>query len=312
MMASAMQVPIDLSALPSPRCWTWLAAALFVLAFAFADCRPKVRVGSFNIRVFPSDTTDRQRVAEAVAELDADIFGVQEIVDPEALRDVLARASSMTGRDYDFVLARCRTHASQLATGIVWDASRWTLDEQREYPDLLPDDGEDCGKWPPAVFGAFSGPRGQRLGVVSVHFPPFPRNYRIRQVFWGRLLKIQRDESARMGATVLALGDFNSTGFRGQPAEERDHVEGLVDAAGYRFLSRDIECTEYYRPPHATTFLPSILDHVVATGGAWSSASVLGLCRRLACEETAPEQMDPDFHRVSDHCPIVVEGTPAG
>ena len=307
-----MQLPIDLSALPSPRRWLCLGAALFVLAFALIDCTPKVRVGSFNIRVFPSDSTDRERVAEAVAELDADVFGVQEIVDPEALRDVLARASSMTGRDYDFVLTRCRGSRSKMATGIVWDASRWTLEEQREYPDLLPDDGESCGQWPPAAFGVFSGPRGQRLGVLSVHFPPFPRRYRVRQVFWRRLLKLQRDESARTGATVLALGDFNSTGFRGQPPEERDFVEGLVDAAEYQLLSRDIACTEYYRPQHADTFLPSILDHVVATDGEWSSASALGLCRRLACEETSPAQMDPDFHRVSDHCPIVVEGAPAG
>jgi|GEM_PF-1169538 len=311
-MVVMTQPASDFSSLAFYRRLFCFGAALLGLAMVLVDSTPRVRAGSFNIRVFPSGSTDRERVAEAVAEFNADIFGVQEIADAQAFRDVLARASSMTGRKYDFVLTRCRSDRFGVATGIVWDANRWALDEQRDYPDLLPDDGENCGKWLPAAFGVFSGPQGQRLGVLSVHFPPFPRNYRARQVFWKRLLKIQREEAARTGATVLALGDFNSTGFRGQPAEEREYVEGLVDAAGYEFLSRDVDCTEYYRPPNSSSFLPSILDHVVATDGEWGSASVLGLCQRLGCEEAGPENMDPDFYRVSDHCPILVEGAPAG
>jgi hypothetical protein len=51
------------------------------------------------------------------------------------------------------------------------------------------------------------------------------------------------------------------------------------------------------------------LDHALATGGTWSAAEVQGYCARLACLAIRADRMDPDFHRVSDHCPVVVDGT---
>ena len=56
--------------------------------------------------------------------------------------------------------------------------------------------------------------------------------------------------------------------------------------------------------------MPSILDHVVVTaGGQWSEAEAIGMCERLACQTIDPAGMDPDFKRVSDHCPVFVDGT---
>lgn len=289
----------------------WLAVSLVALVgLASLDCRPQVRVGSFNIRMFPERATDLARVAETIAELDADVIGLQEIVEPSALQDVLARASASTGRDYRQLLSRCYDENWRITTALAWDAKRWTLIEHRDFPQLQPDRGQPCGRWQPGIFGLFEHEDGRRLGVLSVHLPPFVRNFETRREHYARLVALQSALTEELGVTVLAVGDYNSTGFRGLPEEEREVLTDLVDAAGFSLRSEHIECTEYYRPKEAGGYLPSILDHVIATDGRWSEATAIGLCERLACEIAEPEEMDPDFFRVSDHCPVYVDGRP--
>ena len=292
----------------------WLQAAslavLGVWTLASIDCRPQVRVAAFNIRMFPSQSTDLDRVAETFAELDADLIGLQEIGGEDALQRVLRKASLGTGRHYRQRLARCRHPRWGITTALVWDSSTWTLVEHREYPELRPDEGQSCGVWPPGIFGLFEDEHGRRLGVLSVHLPPFVRNWPTRREYYRRLVSIQSSLTEELDVTVLAVGDYNSTGFRGRPEEEREVLTGLVDDAGFTLLSEDIECTEYYRPKKAGGYLPSILDHAIATDGRWSEATAIGLCERLACEVVEPDVMDPDFFHVSDHCPVYVDGRP--
>jgi hypothetical protein len=269
-----------------------------------------VRVATFNIRMFPEPTTDVDRVAATLVELDADLLGVQEIADHGALASVLARVSRETGREYRSVLSRCRSATRDITTGLVWDASRWRLVEHREYPDLLPDRGVVCGQSQPGLLGVFADEHGRRVALLSVHLEPFPEKFAIRREQWRRLLAIQKAVAEEHDVTVLALGDTNSTGFKGEPPEERDFVTKMVQASGFRLLTADIPCSEYYVPEGGRDFVPSVLDHMVATSGRWASPEPLGLCERLACRVTAPEDMDEDFVRVSDHCPVVVEGAP--
>lgn len=287
-----------------------ILAAIGLIA-AQGRSEPPVRVGSFNIRMFPEASTDHARVAQTIAQLDADIFGVQEIRDEGALRAAVQQASALTGRDYRFVLSRCRHWKFGITTGVVWDASRWTLREHRDYPELMPDDGEYCGPWQPGTLGLFVDEDGRSLGVLSVHLPAFPRNYGLRRDHWRRVLSIQRELSEQQGITVLAVGDYNSTGFTGEPEQEREFITDLVDEAGFDLLSADVECTEYYRPRKDGGYLPSVLDHVVATDGTWSAATALGICERMACRVVEPGAMDRDYYEVSDHCPIYVDGAPA-
>lgn len=286
-------------------------AALLVVGVVRIDCRPQVRVATFNIRMFPEASTDPQRVAETIAELDADIFGVQEIVDPFALGAVLEGASNATDRDYRFALSRCRDTGYGVHPGLVWDARRWHLESVRDYPELEPDRGQACGSWQPGLLGIFRDDADRRIGVLSVHLPPFPDNYPTRRKYLARALAIQSAVHEELGITVLTVGDFNTTGFSGKPPEERELVRDLVDAAGFTLLTGDLACTEYYRPNGVGPYLPSLLDHIVASDGQWKDARALGLCERLRCEVTDPEDMEADFFSVSDHCPTVVVGRPA-
>jgi endonuclease/exonuclease/phosphatase family metal-dependent hydrolase len=174
------------------------------------------------------------------------------------------------------------------------------------YPDLHPDGA--CGLRQAGTLVMLEDDGGHRLGVLSVHLRPFPKHFDVRREQWARVLERLDETERRYDAPVLAVGDYNSTGFRGEPAREREFVEGAVAGAGYRLPTADLPCTEYWRPAgDAGPFRPSMLDHVVATRGDWQ-AEVRGMCERLACSPTEPGAMDPDYYSVSDHCPVVVRG----
>ncbi len=290
--------------------WVLGVAGMLLVVVLLGRCSPTMRVATFNIRMFPQPTTDLARVAETLVQLDADIIAVQEIVSERALREVLRQASASSGRDYRAVLSRCRHPRHGLTTGVVWDASRWHLVEHRDYPQLRPDGNGTCGRTQPGLLGVFDGPDEQAVAVLSVHLDAHPHGFAARREQWRKVIAIQTALREELGRPVLALGDFNSTGFTTAPPEEPAFVRQRVQEAGLQLLTDDIACTEYYRPPGSDAYLPSILDHIVATDGRWSPAYALGLCARLSCDVTPPPDMDPDYSAVSDHCPVVIDGTP--
>lgn len=280
----------------------WLLAGLAVLG----ACTTPVRVASFNIRLFPEDTTDRALVAQRIAELDASVIAVQEIRDARALGEVLEVASRRTGRDYQLLLGPCGGEGRFITTGVIVDALTWEVVEHAGYPDLRSDG--TCGVRQAGTLAVLEHRSGGRLGVLSVHLRPFPHEFATRREQWAQVLARAEEIDRRFDAPVVVLGDFNSTGFRGEPPEERAFVEGAVAAAGYGLPTAGLSCTEYWRPKDDPgAYRPSLLDHAVTTRGEWL-AGVRGMCERLACDPTAPEAMDPDYFSVSDHCPVVLDG----
>lgn len=287
------------------RCAPTLALAALAL---IAACSPPVTIATFNIRLFPEPTTDPTRVAERIVELDASVIAVQEIRDARALGEVLEDASRHTGRDYQLLIGPCGGDGEHITTGVVVDASTWTVLEHAGYPDLQPEGEGSCGRPQAGTLVVLEDRGGRRLGVLSVHLLPFPDGFDARREQWARVLARLDEVERRYDAPALALGDFNSTGFRGDPPEERPFVTGVVAEAGYGLPTADLRCTEYWRPKDDPgPYRPSVLDHAVATRGEWQ-AETHGMCQRLACEPMDPEAIDPDYLVVSDHCPVVLQG----
>ncbi len=278
-------------------------------ALVLSACSSRVTVATFNIRFFPEPSTDVARVAETVAELPASIIAVQEIRDVAAMHRMLADASRRSGRDYRLLPGPCGGRGEALTTGVIYDARRWTVLEHMGYPGLEPDGA--CGRehGQPGTLGVFEGKRGERVGVLSVHLWPFPRRFAERREQWAKVVELVTAARRRHGVPILAMGDYNSTGYRGEPPQEKSFIEATVDAAGFTLPTADIPCTEYWRPPDSDgDYLPSTLDHVVTAGGRWEPAAVKGLCERMACQPRPEDELDPDFKVVSDHCPVVTRG----
>ena len=149
------------------------------------------RLGTFNIRLFPDRGTEPQVVAQRIAELDADLFMVQEIRDGEAFDAVLAQASALTGRDYAVGLGpMCRT--SELQLGGVHDRRRFREVERRVQAQLDPEARCSCRDGhPPALLSVLeSVADGARLAAMSVHLQYGGRRWmhRARRDQWDHLV----------------------------------------------------------------------------------------------------------------------------
>jgi len=286
-----------------------LAGLGLSIVHALACPAKDVQLATFNIELFLHEQTDLAAVADTIAQTDADVMAVQEIRDAGMLMLALDRASERTGRDLVLVASECGK-GTWFALGLVYDAARWKLVEAREYPALDPDRREGCRRgWSSGLLGVFENAEGERFAALSVHLRALPEQFGTRREQWKRALTIVRDVEAELGVTTVLMGDMNSTGFTGEPVEEAAFVRRIVADHGYDLLTDEIACTEYWRPSGTTHYLPSVLDHIVATDGAWTEPEVGGYCARLACKRVPADGMDPDFRRVSDHCPVSVSGT---
>lgn len=267
-------------------------------------------VGTFNIRLFPDRGTLASKVVERIVALDADLFAVQEIRVPSAFDAVLSEVSASTGRDYAVALGpMCR--ASELQLGVVYDQTKFSLVHTRVQAELDPSGRCSCRDGhPPALLAILEGPGGQRLAAMSVHLQFGGRRwqYRARRDQWANLVDSIQRISSEFGAPVVVAGDFNSTGFREDDLGERTFIKQTTAEAGISLATASLSCTAYWRPNRRLRdYVPSMLDHVLVLGATVRDVEALGMCATLGGRVSPEAAGNPDFHEVSDHCPVRVE-----
>lgn len=265
-----------------------------------AESADAVRVGTFNIRVFPEAGTDADKVGARIAELDADAFAVQEIADLEQFEAVLAAASADSGRWW--VMASTHYCAyDRLNLGVVYDASRWQLVGVRDFATP-----KSCRAGHPTTFLAvLQAADGSRIGVMSTHLQAGdePRHHRRRRQQWKHLMRSYLEAEADFEVEIALGGDFNSTGWESNHEGERDFIERTLSRAGLYAATGDIDCTMYWRPGNSRAYQPAVLDHIlVRPWTPWAAAEPLGMCREHRCK---PQDELAEWHTVSDHCPVV-------
>lgn len=286
-----------------------LAVVLAGAAAAKLSCTPPVSVATFNIRMFPEAATQPQRVAERLAETDADIIAVQEIRSEDALLEVLATASRISGRDYRLALSSCGGR-SGLATGIIHDQRRVKLIATQQFREHNADNVGTCDRELRPALLAVMEANGRRVAAISVHlqFGPSPEQQATRRRQWAGVLKIMQNAARDYGAEVVALGDFNSTGWEENIGGERDFILTSVKDAGLALATLEIPCTSYWQPQGPQgRYTPSVLDHMVVGGDDWSQPAPRGMCAEHACRAIPPGPPPDDFAHVSDHCPVRME-----
>lgn len=268
-------------------------------------------LGTFNIRLFPDRGTEPEAVAQRIAELDADLFMVQEIREPAAFDAVLAEASAATGREYVASLGpMCRT--SELELGVVHDRLRFREVERRVQAQLDPEARCSCRDGhPPALLSVLEAvDGGGRLAAMSVHLQYGGRRWmhRARRDQWEHLVASIGRVREELGLPLAVAGDFNSTGYTDDDRGERSTIERMVEASGMHLATAGLTCTAYWRPNRRTgVYVPSMLDHILLSSPPAGPVEVLGMCAALR-GETAPADAEvPDFHVVSDHCPLRVQ-----
>jgi endonuclease/exonuclease/phosphatase family metal-dependent hydrolase len=274
------------------------------------EASPLPSLGTFNIRLFPDRGTAPEAVADRIAELDVDLFMVQEIREPAAFDVVLAEASRRTGRDYAASLGpMCRT--SELQLGVVLDRRRFREVEHRTQAMLDPEGRCSCRDGhPPAFLSVLEGEDGARLAAMSVHLQYGGRRWmhRARRDQWEHLVASIVRIREELGPIPLAVaGDFNSTGWLDDDCRERSLIVEMTARAGMILTTTELRCTAYWRPNRRTRdYVPSMLDHILLSHAPAGAVEVLGMCATLGGRGCPGDQQVPDFHVVSDHCPLRV------
>jgi endonuclease/exonuclease/phosphatase family metal-dependent hydrolase len=264
-------------------------------------------VGTFNIREFGKVDTDMPKLTALVASLDADVLAVQEIQSESKLRALAARLSGAS-RTYRVALSACGGK-SNMRIGFLYDEHRLALSSTKEYPELAPGGDGSCTDGDrPGFLGVFkNGERTLHLLAIHLTFGSESGAVKKRRAQWERAHAIAAKLREGGATNVMILGDANSTGYRDDDQGERAFIDERARNAGMRVETSGIGCSEYWKKDGR--YMPSLLDHAVATTGsvARGSARVHGYCAALRC---APHESSepPDEHTsVSDHCPVTVD-----
>jgi endonuclease/exonuclease/phosphatase family metal-dependent hydrolase len=286
------------------------------------------RIGSWNIRWFPYGTkdghdperrTDLEWLACAIASLDVDVLGVEEIVqDPggrNALLDLLARLDVLTQGRWRAELDECAGSGRQ-HLGFLLDASRVDLGTSEPIAALNPGRSACDRNLRPGygVYLRFHAGPDLEVAVVHLDAGTTARDFGNRQRSLGRLGEVAAAiERREHDSDLLVLGDFNTMGCKDcePPVAADDEIAQLDARLGSTSLRRVLlpearACTHYQRG-HAGT-----LDHVLASSAMQelppgARLEVFGSCRDLACNPPARGEHPAALERLSDHCPIVLE-----
>jgi len=264
-----------------------LAALAFGLRLACQTSEPPVRIATFNIEDFPKD--DRQ-IAGAFAEiaaLDAQIVGVQEIMDPRRFEHAMRER---LGADWQVAFEPFE-ELGYRHTGVLFDRRRFTLVSASFH------DGTKLGGSHKGVLEVRLRPdAGDVIRVLVVHLKAGSdgRDVRARQ---HEQLALIVGAANRSGDRVVVLGDFNAT----HDVEDRSDLAKLAASSGLRWSTESLACSAFWR--RADGCPRSRLDHVVAWDAG--TVSVAGACATDGCDW---ENSCPLYStQISDHCPVIVD-----
>ncbi|MBX7196341.1 MAG: endonuclease/exonuclease/phosphatase family protein [Sandaracinaceae bacterium] len=291
-------------------------------AAARPDTHPgQVRVAALNVRWFPdgdahgADThaTDLDALAAAIAELDVDAIGLEELLRHEhavaALDTLRGRLDTLTHGRWEAVVDDCPDDEGRQHVGLLYDGSRAERLAVHRVDALAGNErGGGCaGFMRPGLGVALRFASGFDAWLVVVHLDSgtddraVERRARADAAFEGLTSELARTHGDR---DVIVLGDFNTMGSdRGVSGlDEIGQLEHVLDGAGFRRLWLEPGCTE------VSGGRVAMLDHIVVSSATDELApsargAVGGPCGRSRCRI---HRDDPWLAHVSDHCPVSV------
>jgi endonuclease/exonuclease/phosphatase family metal-dependent hydrolase len=268
-----------------------LFAALVVCRFGGGsdddDVRP-LRIATFNIEDFPKDERQIAGAFAEIAQLDAAIVGLQEIMDPTRF---VTAARARLGAHVDVVFEPF-VELGYRHNGLLYDTRAFELVSTRMHDDTR------IGGRHKAVLEVRLRPRagGSIIRAFVVHLRSGTEGRPTRAKQHAALASVVQRATAS-GERVVVLGDFNATDDMGDRAD----LASLARTAGLFWSTESLACTAFWRRRDGCP--RSRLDHVIT----WRAArpSVAGACASEGCnwQDACPIYRE----HVSDHCPVIVE-----
>lgn len=295
---------------------------LFLPAGLFAQTEKIIEIGGFNIEWFPCKdngkmmreyginmrdmpdgaATDTIALMNLLKDLDIELLGVVEIVDPELLERLAQRHLGS-----QFKLIYAPSNSSQ-EVGFLYDSSvLLVVGKPQIYQEvaLSPD------SWlRPALrvyFKTISD--GFDFHAVVVHLKAAPSGWEQRKKQWKVLEKILSNLPAETkDGDIVLVGDFNNVSQNGY-----DEFNPLLKRINFTWASAELadahRFSNYWQPDHGVQKIEgSLIDHIFISNDAReefieNSVKTGGMCAD-GKSEYADEAIPAYYETISDHCPV--------
>lgn len=295
-----------------------LVLIMILVVSAFAQDETSIEIGTFNIRFFPCNqdgemmkkyniemryppngpATDTTKLFEILKDLDIEILGIQELVDPQ-LFDAMAKRH--LGEEFNFIYAPSNAWQK---VGILYNSEKIKLIGQPQVYSEVALGRMDRHR--PALRGYFKMlPDGFDFHVIVVHLKASPRGYPERQKQWEFLDTILSDLPSENESDIILLGDFNNV------SKDR-YNEFLPHLQKHQFFwpvaETDTLITQYWRPDwNKDRIEAGTIDHLFISNDAKieyieNSTKVGGYCSEMKNEIIG--DFPKFYENISDHCPV--------
>ncbi len=289
---------------------------------AYAQESKTIEVGTYNIRFFPCNqngemmktygiemryppqgtATDTTALFNILKQLDIELLGVEEIVDPPLFG---AMAKRHLGESYEFIYAPSDAWQK---VGFLYDSSELEL-----IGDPLVFWEVALGKpdrHRPALAAYFrSIPEGYDFYAVVVHLKSSPRGTDQREEQWSFLEKILNDlpSGPQNDHDIILLGDFNNV----SPAGYKEFLPRVKGLNFHWMAEADTSTiTSYWQPDWKKQELKgSGIDQIFISDDATAeyvpaSFRIGGICGEQV--ESISGDFPDYYNNVSDHCPVFI------
>lgn len=297
---------------------------LFIPLFLFSQDSTDIQVGSFNAEWFPckddgemmktyninlsyppqGNATDIEAMFGMLKDLDIELLGVVEIVDPALFA---ASAKKYLGAQFEFIYA---PSASSQKIGFLYDSSVLELVGQAEiYTEVM----LDPHSWlRPALRGYFKAkPNGMDFHAIVTHLKAAPSGWNQRERQWNVLQTILIELPKETGdKDVILMGDFNNV----SKFKENEFLP-IIDSLGYYWATSELaaqgKVSNYWKPDYSIERIEgSLIDQIFISGGAKQEYVANSTRTGGMCAGGEPEYVGeniPEYNKsISDHCPVFI------
>ncbi len=291
---------------------------IFLITPILAQDNSTIEIGTFNIRFFPCNqdgemmkkyniemsyppkgpATDTTKLFQIIKELDIEVLGVQEMVDPVLFG---AMAKRHLGKHYEFIYAPSNAWQK---VGILFNSEKLKLIGQPQIYSEVALGRMDRHR--PALRAYFKTlPDGFDFHVIVVHLKASPRGYPQRKEQWEFLDSILNDLPVGNESDIILLGDFNNVS-----KDRYKEFLPLLKKHNYFWpvAENDTIITQYWRPDRNVERIESgTIDHLFISSDAKieyieNSTKVGGYCSDQKIEILG--EFPYFYEQISDHCPV--------
>lgn len=279
-----------------------------------------IEIGTFNIEWFPckddgelmkqygielryppkGQSTNMEALFDLLKELDIELLGVEEIVDPKMFGD---SAKKYLGEQFNFVYS---SEGGDQKVGFLYDSNVLRVEgNPKTYMEVAL---SSTSRLRPALGANFKViPSGFDFHAIVVHLKASPRGWDLRKKQWNVLesilTKLINDSEDN---DVILLGDFNNVS-KLKTAE----FDTIMQRTNFyqATLELDSSFSDYWQPDYKKERIEgSLIDHIFISDDAKiefieNSTKVGGMCAEGLFEyvgDSIPEY----FNEISDHCPV--------